>query len=486
MPGPSFLALDIGTSSVRASIYDARLRQRQSVQIRYRWRESAGGVVELDPDRLVRLVAQAVDRVLESHRRPIDAVATAAFWHSLLGIDGSGRALTPLIPWSDLRAAEEADRLRRRWRERSVHARTGCRLHPSYWPAKLAWFERHDPGTFGRVRRWVSFGELLERRWLGRAAVSVSQASGTGLFDQDRCDWSDTLLEACHIGRASVSPIVDLDDASGELAPALARRWPQLASARWVPVIGDGAANNAGAGCVTRGRAAAMIGTSGAMRVLWTPRRGERVRPSFGLWRYRLDRSRVVVGGALSNGGNVRDWLLRTLSADPAIVRKAAALAPDAHGLTVLPFFAGTRSPDYLTDASATITGLRFATRPEHLLRASVEAVAYRFARIFDELISTVRVQEVVAAGGALESSHVWTQILADVLNRPILHSRDRELTSRGIAALARDAIGAGRLEDLPPLEGRPVTPDRGRHAVYAEAMQRQQELMDRMYGRLH
>src|SRR5262249_39584275 len=174
----------------------------------------------------------------------------------------------------------------------------------------------------------------------------VSQASGSGVFDQDRCRWDEHLLDALEVDRRTLAAILDVDDRSGSLRPALRRRWPVLANAAWIPALGDGALNTVGAGCVTRARAALMIGTSGAMRVLWEPRRGERVRQSFGLWRYRLDARRVLVGGALSNGGNVREWAMRTLSGSSDLEARAAALPPDSHGLTVLPFLAGMRSPD--------------------------------------------------------------------------------------------------------------------------------------------
>ena len=442
----------------------------------------------MDPARLLAHVAEAVDRTLDGRGEPVAAVAIAAFWHSLVGVDASGRPVTPLLPWSDLRSSQEAADLQRALDERAIHARTGCRLHPSYWPARLRWFRRHDRGAFAAVARWISFTELLERRWLGRDGVSVSQASGTGLLQQDTCAWDPELLRACGIDAGRLAPVIDLDD-HGELNARYRRRWPALADARWIPAAGDGAMNNVGAGCVNRTRAAIMIGTSGAMRVLRTERRDERVNLPFGLWRYRLDRTRPIVGGALSNGGNVREWILRTVAGrqdDPAIARAkqdeiqrlADAMPPDAHGLTVLPFLAGTRSPDYLVDARGAIHGLTLATRPEHLLRAGMEAIAYRFAAVFGEMRRAVKVREIVAAGGGLERSEAWTQILADVLGRPIRLCAASELTSRGTAAIAFEQLGMMAVASIPLPAGRIVEPDAARGRIYRAGRQRQQELL--------
>jgi gluconokinase len=473
MRSPAVLALDIGTSSVRASLYDARQTLLTTSQLRNKLHEHQDGRVEIDPIRLERLVMQVIDGALGRHRGAVEAVATSAFWHSLMAVDRDNAPLTPLLPWIDLRAHDEIARLRRLADERRVHARTGCRFHASYWPARWLWFRRHDRDTFRRAARWVTFSEWLERRWLGREGVSVSQASGSGVLVQDACTWDRQLMEVCGVDPRAVAPLVDTDCRDGELRPHLVRRWPGLSATRWLPAVGDGALNNVGAGCVTRGRAALMIGTSGAVRVLWEPAPRERVVTGFGLWRYRLDRRRVLVGGALSNGGNAREWVLRVCRTSADADAKAAAMAPDSHGLTILPYFAGTRSPDYLPYARATIAGLSLATTPEQLLRATMESIAYRFALVLRELEEVTPVREVVAAGGALERSPAWVQIIADVLGRRITMCAQRELTSAGAAALALEQLGVADLASLRPERGPTITPDRARHRTYQQGLDR-------------
>jgi gluconokinase len=477
------LALDIGTSSVRASLYKPTLQPLRAARRRYRWTETRGGAIETDAHYLSRVVASTIDEVLSNWRTPIDAVATAAFWHSLMGVDENGNPTTPVIPWSDTRADDEADALRRRLDERRVHARTGCRLHASYWPARLQWFRRHDARAFSRTARWVSFCEWLEARWLGRVGVSVSQASGTGLMRQNVCQWDGELLRACGIDPASLTPIINPEDRDARLSRRLATRWPALATSAWIPAVGDGASNNVGAGCVTRDRATLMIGTSGALRVLWRPEPSERVSTPFGLWRYRLDRERIVVGGALSNGGNVREWLVRTVRVSKDTEAAARAMEPDAHGLTILPFLAGTRSPGYLTHARGVIRGLSLATTPAGLLRAAMEAVGYRFAILLRELERVTTSREIVAAGGALEQSSAWTEILADVLSRPITTADAGELTSRGAAALALEQLGQLDIDRLRPPPGQVIRPKRGHHQIYRAGFRRHLDLGKRLEG---
>jgi gluconokinase len=476
------LAVDIGTSSIRATLYGQSLHPvRQGSKVHYRWRIGSDGSVEAAPATIERAVAHAIDGALAGVRTNVDAVAIGAFWHSLLGVDAQGRAVTAVSPWSDTRSALQVEALRKRLDERAIHARTGCRLHPSYWPARLRWFADRDAKAFRRVRRWLSFPAYLERRWLGRDAESRSQASGTGMFLHDRSSWDEELCSACDVTPEQLGPIVDLDDASAKPSAAIARRWPQLREARWVPAAADGALDNVGAACTTGGRAALMIGTSGALRKIWTTDTAPAI--PFGLWRYWLDRHRVVVGGASSNGGNLVAWMRETLGLDQdhrGIARLEARIArmpPDAHKLTILPFVAGERSPDYLPDARAVIAGLRLATTREDIFRAGLEAVGYRFLEMLEELVEVSPVTRLVATGTALTSSRLWPQILADVLGRQLALPRATELTSRGAAIIGFEQLGVSTPRPEPSI-ARVFHPDMRSHAVYREAAGRQRKLL--------
>lgn len=472
------LAVDIGTSSVRAALYGTNLRPvRQGTQMRYHWRAGGDGRVETAPATLERAVAQAIDGALDGVTTRVDAVAIAAFWHSLIGVDRHGQSVTPVIPWSDTRSGGEVQSLRGRFDERAIHARTGCRLHTSYWPARLRWFADHEASTFRRARRWMSFPTYLQRRWVGRDAESLSQASGTGMFLHDTSTWDPELCAACDVSPEQLGAIVDLDDAGAEPTAAIARRWPQLRGARWIPAAADGALDNVGAGCTTGGRAAIMIGTSGALRKIWTTETAPAV--PFGLWRYWLDRRRVVVGGALSNGGNLVAWLRETLGlqGDPRLDARVARMPPDAHHLTMLPFLAGERSPDYLPDARAAIAGLRLATTRDDIFRAGLESVGYQFLAVLEELVTASPVTRLVATGTALTSSRIWTQILADVLGRRIALPRATELTSRGAAIIGFEQLGVP-LRRTEPGISRVFHPDARSHAVYRDAATRQQRLL--------
>jgi gluconokinase len=203
------------------------------------------------------------------------------------------------------------------------------------------------------------------------------------------------------------------------------------------------------------------------------------------LWLYSVDRMRGLLGGALSEGGNLYAWMTQTLRLGPReeIERALAELAPDAHGLTVLPFLAGERSPGYHGDARATITGLSLSTRPIEILRAGLEAIAFRFALISDILETAIPPpREIIASGNAILSSPAWMQIMADTFARPVIASGEEEATSRGVALLAFEKLGLlTSLNDAPAALGRVYEPDPARHAIYQRARERQRVLYEQV-----
>jgi gluconokinase len=480
---PLVMTIDVGTSSVRALLFDRAGRSIAEVaaQEQYDIRTAAGGS-EADPDALQERVGRCMDRALAlagPRAEQIGGVGIDTLVSNILALDAAGRPLTPLITYADTRNADDAASLRRQLDEREVHERTGCMLRTSYWPARLAWFRRTQPDVWRAAKRWVSLGEYLELQLFGQCRVSYSVASWGGLLDRRRLVWDAPLLEVVDLTPDALSPLVDVDAPLAGLAGAFAARWPALRAVPWFPAIGDGAAANVGSGCIDHARMALTVGTSGAVRVI-AP---EVPQVPKGLWCYRVDRRRALLGGATSEGGNVYAWSQQTLRlGQPAEVERALeALPPDGHGLTVLPFLAGERSPGWAGDVKATITGLTLSTTPLEILRASLEAVAYRFALIEGRICGQAGCSHrLIASGGGLLNSPAWMQIMADVLGRPVVASAEPEATSRGVALLALEALGVlATLEDAPATDGAVYQPDQARHERYQDALARQQQLYD-------
>lgn len=432
------LAVDVGSSSVRAQAFDERGDPVDELDQRL----YAGS----DPDEIVALVREAIG----GRDERVDAVGVSCFGHSLLALDRCGRPLTPVLGWRDTRAAGAAARLARRLDAHEVHARTGCHLHPSYWPAKLAWLAEAEPGLYRRASRFVTFCGYLEAR-LHRIepTSSLSAASATGLLDLTERDWDERLLGVLGLERERLPRISD-EPVDG-----------------WFPAWLDGACSNVGAGCVGSGRAALMVGTSGALRIVYET---SRPRPRPGLFLYRVDERRVVEGGALSDGGNLYAWLARTLAGSEGSL---ADRDPDSHGLTFLTLLGGERSTGWDPSRAGAVAGLTLRTTPLDLRQAALEGVAFRFAEVADLLPG---LGEVVATGHGLLADPEWIQIMADALARPVVASAVAEASLRGAAVLALERLGH---EAAPAPLASVFRPRADRAEAYRSARERQRALYE-------
>lgn len=485
---PIVLSFDVGTSGIRAALFDGRGNQIENLIYTPPGDTYAelGGGLDADADELLALVGNSLNHALV--RLPllvsrVDYVAGSCFWHSLLGVDDEGNAVTPVFGWAERRAANAVAELRAKFDEREIHARTGCRFHPSYWPAKLLWLKKERAELFRKARRWLSFSDYFSLKLFGAATTSISMASATGLLNQKTCEWDQELLTELGLSLEQLPPIAAPGEALQFQSDAPAARWPALEGAAWFPAIGDGAANNIGAGCAGPNRAALMIGTSGAMRAVVSANPPDAMRPE--LFCYRADRDRIVIGGALSDGGGLYQWMKQTLFGlydDAEIDQMLATMEPDSHGLTVLPFWFGERSTGWSSSAQGSIAGLTVTTKPFEILRAGMEAVSYRFALLAAALRSATPISEIVGTGNALLSSPTWAQMIADVLGRRIEISTISEASCRGAALLALEAIGKiDSIETIDSPTGLAYEPDLTRHAVYAQAIERQQKLYEKL-----
>jgi gluconokinase len=436
------LALDVGSSSVRAQGFDERAEPVDELCKE----EYEGG----DPDEIVSLVRKAIG----GRDEEADTVGSSCFGHSLLALGADGKPLTPVLGWRDTRSAGAAEWLRRRVDAGAVQARTGAHVHPSFWPAKLAWLAETDPDVFRSASRFVSFCDYLYEQLLGvTPSCSLSIASGTGLLDLNAKRWDAELLE-----------VLSLDESR---LPALSDE-PQDG---WYPAVIDGACSNLGAGCIGKSRAALMVGTSGALRILYET---ERAQPRPGLFLYRLDERRVVEGGALSDGGNLHAWLNKTLAASD---EGFAGRDPDDHGLTFLTFLGGERSIGWDPNAKGVIDGLTFDTTASDIRQAALEGVAFRFSAIAELL---PELEEVVATGGGLLRDPGWIQIMADALARPVTASKIEEASLRGAAVATMERLGHQASEA--PL-GEVFHPREDRADAYRAAWERQQRLYEELHG---
>ena len=465
------LALDLGSSSVRAIVFEATgpgevdalvgATARRSRHLRSPEPGQATFDVE---DYLSDLVACIDELQAKGLLDGVGDVAIDSQWHSIVPLDGAGRPLGDLVSWADTRphrglgvpgvpepGPEGVEQLRQR---------TGCAFAPMYWTWRAPWLVA-QAGAAGPPARFVGLAEYVGLRLLDDPSMSVSMASGTGLLGTAARAWDEEALELAG-ARPQVLPPLAAPDWRGRLRGEWRQRWPALAGSDWHPALGDGAAANLGVGCDQPGRAAITIGTSAAVRAVRAAPDPSRL-PD-GLWRYCIDHDRVVVGAAYSSGGQLYAW---ALSLWEGAAGSGAGVSYDvdmpvaagSDGVLVLPWHAGTRPPAPGVPAGqGCVLGLGLGHTGAHIASAAVEAVCFQLAAGLADLEEGVgRPLEVVVNGGAVERSGWWQQRLASTLARPIHCPKVDETTARGAAAwvlgiqLGEAGAGGDTLEPVAP-----------------------------------
>ena len=438
MPQPKalVLAIDIGSSSTRSALFTAagtRVSGSEASR-QYSIDYTASGGAELNALLLLQATRSCVAKTLKARTAPVTAVGGSAFWHSLLGVDESGNPLTPVFTWADARGAPDAAQLRAELSEREIQLRTGCMLRAPFWPAKLHWLRRTDPKRFRSVPRWRSPAAWIFEKLFGVGSTSHSMASGTGLYDLGTGTWDSQLCELCGIDEKQLGAISD-EAFVGE------RSAKHVAGATIFPALGDGAASNIGSGAVAPQTMAINIGTSAAARVVEL-RDSPRTRLPLGLFRYVVDAERTLVGGAISNAGNLREWSLRNLRLSAGDATVSRTLAAD-NPLTVIPFWVHERAPTWPEQLNGAIAGLKQTTTAADIFNALTTATFYRLAQIVEEIGKGPgrRSDAIVVSGGILKS-RPGLNILADALGRDLRLSSELESSLRGAAIYALRRCG--------------------------------------------
>jgi gluconokinase len=467
-PPAVVLALDLGSSGVKGAAFDtlgrtlAGLEAQEDVSLHY----APGGTAEVPLAAYIAATEVVLDRLhARLGSRPVLAVAMTSIASSLVVLDARGEPIGPVLSYADIRSAGEVPLIA----QRVSTDVTGCPPFSAYWPAQVRWWRSFRPDL--EPVRVCSLPDFLLMRWSGELLTSYSLASWTGLLDRRTLDWDASALAAAGLSPAQLPALCD-HDARLQLRAMWADRWPKLAGVPFHPAVADGATANIGSGAVGAARPAVTIGSTSAVRLAL---HGEAPPIPPGLWSYRVDRGTHLLGGALTEGGNLYAWLQATFRLSRNLDDEVLGMAPGGHGLTFLPALGGTRSPDYDPHARGTIHGLSYTSTPAQIVRSAMEGVACRLADVALRLPVTDDAI-FIASGRALLASRAWPQILADALGRPLLLEDIRAgASARGAALLALRAHGLSVSGE--PVAQRLVKPQAAHHEAYRELSARMEHL---------
>ncbi|MGP1282574.1 MAG: glycerol kinase GlpK [Parasphingopyxis sp.] len=447
------LAIDQGTTSSRAILFGEKGRPITSSAQEFPQHYPQDGWVEHDPEDIWRDTVASVKAVLSEETAAIGITnqrETIVLWDR-----ATGKPLHNAIVWQDRRTAETCRRLEADGHEPMIREKTGLLLDPYFSATKLAWLLDHVDGARAAAARGElaagTIDSFLLWRLTGGAvhATDITNAGRTMLCDIHRGEWDDDLLALFGIDRSLLPEIVGNAEVYGETDPALFGRAIPITG-----MAGDQQAALIGQACFEPGMVKSTYGTGCFLllntgteavlsrnRLLTTPayRIGADIT-------YALEGSIFVAGAAIK-------WLRDKLG----VIREAgetaaiAQAAPDNHGVYLVPAFVGLGAPHWEPDARGLITGMTLDTTADHIVRATLESIAFQTRDLVDAMRADgADDPQTLRIDGGMAQNDWFAQFLSDIVEAPVERPESHETTALGAAYLAGLSIGIwDGLDDL-------------------------------------
>ena len=448
---PYVLALDQGTTSSRAIVFDRRGHAVTTAQQEFPQHYPRPGWVEHDPFDLWESTRRTALRAVAAANLTGKNIAAIGLTNqretTLLWDRRTGRPLHRAIVWQDRRTADACAKLKRRGLEPLFRKKTGLLLDPYFSGTKLAWLLDRVPGARRRAEKGeLAFGTvdtwLLWQLTGGRVhATDVSNASRTLLLNLRTGDWDTSLLKALRIPREVMPAVRASSGVFGEVSAVPALRGVPISG-----IAGDQQAALFGQACWSPGMAKNTYGT-GCFLLMHTGTQTVASKNNLlTTIAWKIDgRLEYALEGSVFIGGGVVQWLRDGLGliASSVEVEKLAAKVADNGGVYLVPAFTGLGAPHWDAAARGLITGLTRGSNAAHLARAALESIAYQSADLLAAMEADAgrRLRELRVDGGAV-GNNALMQFQADLLRVPVVRPRTTETTALGAAYLAGLAVG--------------------------------------------
>jgi xylulokinase len=455
----ALLGIDLGTSGVKALLIDEAGNTLASVTREYPIYTPKPLWSEQDPEDWWRETAQAIRDVLAKaglQGADVRGIGLSGQMHGMTLLDKDGDVLRHAILWNDQRTAQQcAEIVQLAGGADAVRAMIANVPPPSYTSPKLLWVRENEPEIWSRVAQVLLPKDFIRYKLSGEYATEVSDATGTGLLDVSRRNWSDAMLTLLDIPRAWLPDVAESHVATTHVSASAAALTGLKAGTPIAGGGGDQASAGVGVGSVRSGIVSVTLGTSG---VIFASVDRYTLDPNAGLetFCHAVPDTWHFMGVMLSAGGSLR-WYRdnlaygnpslvtrQALNEDPydAMLREAAHVPAGAEGLIFIPYLTGERTPHRDSLARGAFVGLTVRHTPAHLTRAVVEGISFGLRDSLELMRNAgLQVNEVRAAGGGARNAN-WRQWLADIFEADITLVNSSEGGAFGVALLA--GVGTG------------------------------------------
>lgn len=489
MTDDGFIGIDLGTTAIKVGLFDATGACRAAASAEFELATPHPGFAEFDADAYVRRVMDCIGQVVRGAARPGESVRAIGFSSQaqtfvLVGRDG--RPVRPAVGWLDVRASVEAKELSSLAAQSRQEPINAIASGP-----KLLWLRRREPETFARTAHVMLLPDYVIFQLTGRAVSDPVTAGSTGLFDRWARRWIEPLLEVCGLTPDMMPEVMRPGECAGTATDSMASGLGLPPEVLVAVGTNDQYTGALGAGNVMPGCASIALGT--ALAIVAT-----------GLTRTGLARGVGAVPHPASAPGHELYALLAYAKTAGIVVRwfrdrfapglsyeelfaEAASVPAGAGGVSCVPHFSGSATPDFDPSVRGTFAGLELGHGRAHLARALVESLAFTVRENVELLNRAVKVEELRAIGGGAKSDF-WLQMMADVTGVPLERVATTEAACLGAAELAMAATGEqGSVSEIALRlyrAQRRFEPAAAGRSAYEDAFARYRALYRSLYGK--
>lgn len=453
------ITIDIGTGAVRVVAFDLKGNILGSMKGSYPTFHSRPDYSEQDPEQIFITMLYVLKNFLNENIHPkkykIVSICFGGAMHSVLTIDKNGVPIGNAMVWADNRAKKEAQVLKDSSLGKLLYHATGTPIHPMSPLNKITWLKNNDKERFKHTEKFLSIKAYIIQQLTGEYMSDYSLASATGLLNIHTLNWETDALKHAGITANKLPDLVPVFYTTDKLKKEYQTSLGLPAKVKIIVGSSDGCLATLGAGVWGEGKATITIEESGAVRVIGKKVLQDKKQRFFN---YLLTEDNYVSGGPTNNGGAVFEWFAKQFGdfkrafdledSMDNLINDASKVAVGSGGLIFLPYLQGERAPIWNANAKGVYFGLNIKHEQQHFVRATIEGILYAVYSI-GKTLEEHRTIDTLSVNGSFASYPFWTQMIADIFNKPVKIKQGSGSDSVAVGAFLLNATAIGIYKNL-------------------------------------
>jgi len=424
------ITIEIGTGAIRVAAFDLKGNILASSKGAYPTFHARPDFSEQDPEQIFITMLYILKNFLNEKIHPkkykVECICFSSAMHSVLPIDKNGVPIGNAIVWSDNRAKKEANELKNSALGKSLYKATGTPIHPMSPLNKITWIKNNDKERFSAAQKFLTIKTYVIQQLTGEYVIDYSVASATGILNIHTLNWEQEALKPAGITKEKLADLVPIFYSPKKLKKEYQTSLGLPQKVKLIIGSSDGCMATLGAGVWSDGKATVTLEESGAVRVA-----GKKVLQDEQqrLFNYLITEGHYVSGGPTNNAGSVFEWYAKQFGdfkkaydledCMENLVNDASKVPVGAAGLIFLPYLQGERAPIWNANAKGVYFGLNINHEQQHFIRATIEGILYAIYSIGKTLQEHRNIKS-LSANGTFASYPLWTQMMADIFNKPV------------------------------------------------------------------